>query len=143
MACPGSPLQKRGVMGRKRFLVIDDEEMIRLIAVRALSRHFGEAEVECAGNGADGLTKALDGEFDLIFCDVIMPCMGGTEVASALRQAGNNTPLLLVSGFTGEQTGELQGLLASGSVQGFVAKPFRPSDLIARAVSILDAPSPT
>jgi len=64
-----------------RILVVDDEQRILRFVVRGL-----QAEgfmVDSADNGADGLRKALEGRYDLVILDLLMPGMDG---ASVLRQ---------------------------------------------------------
>ena len=56
--------------------------MIRRALVRALAEH----EVEVAASGRDGLAMALQGDYDIIFCDLMMPEMTGMEVFDRVRR---------------------------------------------------------
>jgi signal transduction histidine kinase/DNA-binding NarL/FixJ family response regulator len=67
---------------RARVLVIDDEAGIRRALVRALAEH----EVEVAASGRDGLAMAIHGNYDIIFCDLMMPEMTGMEVFDRVRR---------------------------------------------------------
>ena len=68
--------------GRRRVLVVEDEEPVRHIARVALeARGY---HVVAASTGAEGLALADDTEVDLLLTDVVMPGMSGREVATAL-----------------------------------------------------------
>ena len=79
-----------------KILIIDDERAIR----RALREilEFENFQVEEAEDGADGLEKAKNTLFDIIFCDIKMPRMDGMEVLEALIQAKVDTPVIMISG---------------------------------------------
>jgi DNA-binding NtrC family response regulator len=79
-----------------KVLIIDDERAIR----RALREilEFEECTVLEAENGKEGLDIAKSNALDLIFCDIKMPIMDGTEVLDALIAEGNEVPVILISG---------------------------------------------
>lgn len=79
-----------------KVLIIDDERAIR----RALREilEFEECTVLEAENGKEGLDIAKSNALDLIFCDIKMPIMDGTEVLDALIAEGNEVPMILISG---------------------------------------------
>jgi len=79
-----------------KILIIDDERAIR----RALREilEFENFQVEEAENGAEGLEKAKNTLFDIIFCDIKMPQMDGMEVLEGLNQAKIDTPVIMISG---------------------------------------------
>ncbi|NCA22002.1 MAG: sigma-54-dependent Fis family transcriptional regulator, partial [Crocinitomicaceae bacterium] len=79
-----------------KVLIIDDERSIR----RALKEilEFEECTVLEAENGKEGLDIAKSNALDLIFCDIKMPIMDGTEVLDALIAEGNEVPIILISG---------------------------------------------
>ncbi len=84
--------------GRKwRVLVIDDDLGPRAIVSRFLGRD-GHT-VETATNGAEGLAKLTDAEFDLVVTDRAMPGMNGDEVARRVKEARPGTPVILLTGF--------------------------------------------
>ncbi len=72
---------------RARVLVIDDEAGIRRALVRALAEH----EVDVADNGREGLALALASDYDIVFCDLMMPEMTGMEVYERVR---DNNPTM-------------------------------------------------
>ena len=79
-----------------KVLIIDDERAIR----RALREilEFEDCTVLEAENGKEGLDIAKSNALDLIFCDIKMPIMDGTEVLDALIAEGNEVPMILISG---------------------------------------------
>ena len=79
-----------------KILIIDDERAIR----RALREilEFENFQVEEAEDGAEGLEKAKNTLFDIIFCDIKMPRMDGMEVLEGLIQAKVDTPVIMISG---------------------------------------------
>lgn len=54
-------------------------------------------ELDYADNGELGLQLALEGNFDLILLDLMLPRMDGLTVCNQLREAGNNTPVLMLT----------------------------------------------
>ncbi|MFN6086173.1 MAG: sigma-54-dependent transcriptional regulator [Fluviicola sp.] len=79
-----------------KILIIDDERAIR----RALREilEFEEYQVEEAEHGKEGLEKAKNTLFDVIFCDIKMPQMDGLEVLDELIKAKVDTPVIMISG---------------------------------------------
>ena len=79
-----------------KVLIIDDERAIR----RALKEilEFEDCTVLEAENGKEGLELTRNNALDLIFCDIKMPVMDGTEVLEALISDGNEVPIIMISG---------------------------------------------
>lgn len=79
-----------------RILIIDDERAIR----RALREilEFEGFEVDEAEQGKEGVEKATNKLYDVIFCDIKMPQMDGMEVLSALDSAKVEAPVIMISG---------------------------------------------
>ncbi len=79
-----------------KILIIDDERAIR----RALREilEFENFQVDEAENGAEGLEKAKNALYDIIFCDIKMPQMDGMEVLDGLIQAKVESPVIMISG---------------------------------------------
>lgn len=115
-------------------LLVEDEDMLRTLAVRALN-HAGFTVVAVA-NGREGLeaAQALQGPLDLVITDVIMPEMGGREMVQALATSRPDAPVLYTSGYTGDL--ELADWL-SASGAPFLAKPYTPAELVAAAASVI------
>ena len=79
-----------------KILIIDDERAIR----RALREilEFEDFQVDEAENGVEGLEKAKNTLYDIIFCDIKMPQMDGMEVLDALVSQRIDSPVIMISG---------------------------------------------
>jgi two-component system cell cycle sensor histidine kinase/response regulator CckA len=106
-------------------LLVDDEAAIRGAGRRILER-MG-LRVREAENGRRALEAyAVDGPFDLVVADMVMPTMGGKEFFLRLREKVPNARVLLVSGFAPDDTAK--SLLEAGAL-GFLEKPFTAAGL--------------
>ena len=103
------------VGGTETVLLVEDEAMVRELAVMTL-RERGYIVIEAA-NGAEGLRVAgqYQGKIDLVLTDVVMPVMGGKEMADALRGSRPETKVLFTSGYTEDAIGH-HGILLPGQV---------------------------
>lgn len=118
-------------MGRKILLIEDDREAASYVA-----RGLGEEGhvVDHATDGRDGLFMASDGNYDLVILDRMLPGLDGLSVLRALRAAGVDTPVLILSAL-GAVDDRIEGL-KSGS-DDYLVKPFAFAELLARADALL------
>src|SRR5258706_14679490 len=79
-----------------KILIIDDEKAIRNTLRDILT--YEKFDVEEAIDGADGLKKAEDGQYDVILCDIKMPKMDGMEVLGKLMDINADVPVVMISG---------------------------------------------
>jgi two-component system alkaline phosphatase synthesis response regulator PhoP len=114
------------------ILLVEDEQALRM-TLRDRLRTEGYA-VECAGDGVEGLEKAIRNPFDLILLDVMLPYRDGFEVCRELRQAGRATPILMLTA-RGQTTDKVAGLKIGAD--DYVTKPFEMSELMARIEVLL------
>ncbi|MEO7474332.1 MAG: response regulator, partial [Gemmatimonadales bacterium] len=121
--------------GSETILIVEDEDMVRTLACRAL-REQGYAVLE-ARTGADALRQlqARPSAIDLVITDVVMPEMGGRELGRRLKATRPSLPLLFMSGYTGEDVIQ-RGLMDADSA--FQQKPFAPTGLARKVREILD-----
>jgi PAS domain S-box-containing protein len=107
--------------GHETLLVVEDEDGVREAMTEYLRRRG--YNVLAAGNGADALHLAgnFEGAIDLLVTDVVMPAMGGPELARALAARRPETRVLYVSGFTGSVLAEQ---LELDGATAFLEKPF-------------------
>jgi PAS domain S-box-containing protein len=121
--------------GSETILVIEDEDVVRNLACRGLRDH-GYAVVE-ARNGTEALRyiRQHPGTIDLAISDVVMPEMGGRELAQSLGLSDPGLPILFMSGYTGEDVVQ-RGLLDPGAP--FQQKPFTPVTLATKVRAMLD-----
>lgn len=111
----------------KDILIIEDETAIAELERDYLESHGFAVSIE--GRGDEGLRKALDGTFDLIILDVMLPKMDGFEICRQIRGAGSNVPILLVTSKK-EEIDKIRGL--GLGADDYMTKPFSPSELVAR-----------
>jgi CheY-like chemotaxis protein len=122
--------------GGETVLVVEDEEAVRRMAVRALAAR-GYRVLE-AGDATQALTLEPQwGPIDLLVTDVVMPGLGGRELAAALKSRRPGLRLLYISGYTDDEVTR-RGLLDAGAP--FLEKPFEAEGLARRVRDVLDAP---
>ncbi|HEX2729106.1 MAG TPA: response regulator, partial [Rubrobacteraceae bacterium] len=78
-----------------RILIIEDEEKMARMLARVL-REEGYV-VETAGDGRNGLSRALDDSFDLLIVDWMLPERSGIQIVRGLRAADIYTPVLMLT----------------------------------------------
>ena len=112
---------------QKTVLIVEDEKNIVDILRFNLQRE-GYRTWE-AYDGEDGLSKAQAEKPDLILLDVMLPKMNGFEVCRALREAGDNVPVIILTARE-EETDKVLGLEIGAD--DYITKPFSMRELIAR-----------
>jgi len=115
-----------------KILLIEDDKKIATIVKRGL-----EAEgftVEVTFNGSDGLWLATEGSYDLIILDIMLPGRNGYQVCADLREAGDWTPILMLTAKDGDLD-EAEAL--DTGADDFLTKPFSFAVLIARIRAVL------
>jgi CheY-like chemotaxis protein len=119
-------------------LVVDDEEIVRSVAARNLTK-LG-FDVLSTGDAHQALAWAAEriGKIELVLLDMTMPKMSGAELFRRLRAKDPRVRILLVSGYT--SIPEVPVLLESGHAR-FLPKPFQLEDL-AREINLLFARTP-
>ncbi len=113
-------------MGHKLLVVEDDEATASYIAKGMAEEGF---TVDRADNGRDGLFLASDGSFDAIILDRMLPGMDGMALLGALRAAGIETPVIILSAL-GSIDDRVSGLTAGSD--DYLVKPFAFAELLAR-----------
>jgi PAS domain S-box-containing protein len=120
-----------GPVGRETLLLVEDDPMVRSLAVEALK--LKGYRVLHAGDGKEALAAAQTaGRIDLLITDVVMPRMTGRELAERLRVSAPSLRVLFMSGYPGslgEQLGRNVDLLE---------KPFTSLTLVNRVRQALD-----
>lgn len=117
---------------RPHILVIDDDERIRGLVSRFLNDNGFLAAT--AKDAAEGQAILDDFEFDAVIVDVMMPGQTGLEWTQAMRAAGNDLPVLLLTAL-GEGGDRIAGL--ESGADDYLAKPFEPRELVLRLRSLL------
>ena len=115
------------------LLLVEDEDMVRAVAERALVR--AGYTVTAVSDGEEGLAEVANGdtEFDLILSDVVMPVMDGPAMARAVRRVKPDIPILFMSGYAEEQ---LRGEIDIDAMH-FIPKPFSVQQINAKVAEVL------
>jgi PAS domain S-box-containing protein len=122
--------------GDETILVAEDEPALRRLIDRVL-REAGYRVVTAAnGNEALELAGALQ-RIDLLFTDMVMPGLGGTELAATLGATHPEMRVLYASGYTEDTL--LLGAVSAASVE-YMPKPYSADGVLARIRQILDSP---
>jgi signal transduction histidine kinase/CheY-like chemotaxis protein len=121
--------------GSETILLVEDELMVRQLAQRSLRR--AGYQVLSAGNGAEALDVAQQyrEKIHLLITDVVMPSMGGKELADRLLLERPDVAVLYMSGYTDDTIAQ-HGALCPG--MQLLPKPFIPDTLTRKVREVLD-----
>jgi two-component system, cell cycle sensor histidine kinase and response regulator CckA len=135
---PAAPVREpsRARGGSETILVVEDEPKVREIIVRTL-RSAGYRVLEAA-SGAEAVDRERlePAPIHLLLTDVVMPGLDGREAAERILASRPRTRVLYVSGYTRDAISR-RGVLDEGV--SFLAKPFKPDQLLQRVRAVLDA----
>ena len=126
--------EQREWSGGGRVLLVEDEDMVRAVAERALTRQG--YTVVTAADGDEGVEAVrTNPDFDLVVSDVVMPSMDGPAMAREIRQLVPNMPVLFMSGYAEEQ------LRREIDIERmyFIPKPFSVAQIAAKVGEVLRA----
>jgi PAS domain S-box-containing protein len=116
------------------ILVVEDEEAVRRIAVKALAQRGYRVLAAPDGREAMKICERYGGDIRLMLTDVILPGMNGTELARRITGRCPGMRVLFMSGYTGQSIGDA-GVIGDGA--HFLPKPFLPSDLVKKIEEVL------
>jgi signal transduction histidine kinase len=124
--------------GKETILVVEDEDMVRELAVESL-RRYGYTILQ-APNGDEALStcESYMGRIDLLITDVVMPGMNGIELSRKFRDSRPGVPVLFISGYA-EDALEHLGHMADH--QSFLQKPITPTTLSRKVREVLPVPA--
>ena len=120
-----------------RILIVEDEPSIAIGLEDDLA--LEGYEVELARDGNAGAKLALEGNFDLILLDVMMPGRNGFDVCRELRHKGLTIPIILLTAKS-QEAEKVMGLELGAD--DYVTKPFSPAELRARIKALLRRAGP-
>lgn len=88
----------------ERVLLVEDEEAVRGLANRLLSENGYQVYAAADVEEADRIFTREDGDFDLVFSDIVLPGEDGVSFVGRLRRSNPDLPVLLASGYSGDET---------------------------------------
>jgi two-component system, cell cycle sensor histidine kinase and response regulator CckA len=126
-----------GLSGRETVLLVEDDAAVRQVVKRALVRH-GYRVLE-ASNGGEAvlIAEEQDGDIDLLVSDLVMPRVGGRQVAERILRIRPGVRVLFMSGYAQDQAPDAEEL---GRTVDFLEKPATPEEILRKVREVLDRP---
>ena len=115
----------------KILIAEDDRELRKLFSHVLIKNGY---TVRCVGNGKEALDCLENDYFDLIISDIMMPVMDGYEFVSRLREAGNTTPVLMIT--AKDAFDDMRLGFLSGS-DDYMVKPINVNEMVLRCGALL------
>jgi len=126
----GGKCENVPIMGNQTIMIVDDEEMVRLLASEILSPYGYKLVTAKNGKEAVAMYKAMFPGIDLIIMDVLMPEMDGLQAAKEIKSFDPSAKILFCSGYT--SMSEIADSHLSGNqlaMPELIKKPFTPTEL--------------
>ncbi len=127
-------LTSESTTGSETILVVEDQEGLRTLMCEILRRNGYTVLPAANGDEALLISAHHSARIDLMITDLVMPKMGGREVAEGLPASHPETKVLYMSGYVED----LKELLALG--HSFIDKPFSPDALLRKVRKVIDTP---
>jgi two-component system response regulator MprA len=118
--------------GMPRVLIVDDEPAVRDALDRAL--RLERYEIDLAADGREALDRLAETRLDAVVLDVAMPGIDGLEVCKRLRDAGDRTPVLML---TARDTVDDRVAGLDAGADDYLVKPFALKELKARLRALM------
>jgi excisionase family DNA binding protein len=125
-------LQRNSVKAKANILVVDDEEVVRLL-FKTILGELGH-KMSGAETAAKGLALVKEQDFDLAFLDLKMPGMDGAELFRRIKALKPRLPVIIITGYPDSKI--MKRALAHGPF-GIMNKPFGESDIVSAVNSFL------
>ncbi len=119
-------------MATPRVLVVEDEKNVAEVVERYLVREG--FETDSANDGRTALEMIQSNGADLVILDIMLPHVDGLTVARKMREAGDQTPIIMLTA-RGQESDIVLGL--GLGADDYMAKPFSPAELVARVHAVL------
>ena len=127
----------KGYVTMAKILVIDDEELMRELVKKMLTRDG--YEVFLANDGVEGIEIFFKLSPDLVITDIMMPRKDGFEVISEIYCHNPNFPVIAMSGGRRDYTENVNiDLIENMGLKGFLKKPFKQQDLLGIVKKTID-----
>jgi two-component system chemotaxis response regulator CheY len=115
-----------------RALVVDDSTLVRTKVAQTLVD--ADFQVETAKDGAEAYAKFLEGSFDLVITDILMPVSNGLELLKRVRHLNLRVPVLVLSSASDRQIVEQARNLGAS---GYLLKPFDAETLLKKIWTVM------
>lgn len=109
------------------ILLVEDDGKLALLIIKELAK--AGYDVDHVNNGLDGFSMAMNGDYQLLIIDVMLPEIDGLTLIEKLRARNNQTPILVLSAKRDVED-RVRGLDKGGD--DYLTKPFAFSELLAR-----------
>jgi Signal transduction histidine kinase len=122
--------------GTESILLVEDEDSVRILATQSLEEYGYQVLAACDGDDALKKMMASDMTIDILVSDVVMPHLGGRELAEKIVEQYPTCKVLFLSGYTED------AIIRHGIIESefsFLQKPFTPSALARKVREVLDA----
>lgn len=129
--------QKKSLIwkGKGTILVVDDDEAIRQLGLVTLEKVGLNVITAVDGEEAVEIYKKRNKEINLVLMDLTMPKLGGEEAFRKLQNIRSDVKVILSSGYSEQESTKKFNNIG---LQGFLQKPYKPTDLIEKIKSVLD-----
>lgn len=117
---------------KKKILLVEDDSHVCSFVYKGLSEE--NFEVSIAMDGSMGLQMAINGHYDLIILDIMLPSIGGLDLCRLIRENDGQVPILLLSAL-GSTENVVMGL--NTGADDYLTKPFKFIELVARTRALL------
>jgi two-component system cell cycle sensor histidine kinase/response regulator CckA len=118
----------------RTVLLVEDDPLVRSVALRALESAGYKVLESGNGHGALAMAHSCMDEIDLLITDVVMPLMGGRELAQQLSALHPKTSILFMSGYTDDAV--VRHGIMDKDIE-YLQKPFTPESLVRRVGEVL------
>lgn len=115
-----------------KLLVIEDDQVVRSLLERVFTKKG--FQIDAADNAAKGFDLATGGDYTCIILDLGLPDKDGLELCQNIRNAGVNTPILILSAYKQTET-KVSGL--NFGADDYITKPFDNDELVARVNALI------
>jgi hypothetical protein len=122
-------LPRQRPRGNETILLAEDEDAVRRLVQRALELHGYSVLPARSGEEAEQIERSHGGPIHLLVTDVVMPGMGGRELADTVKSRRPQLKVLYMSGYTNDEVVRHGVILARDT---FLQKPFTPTSLVAK-----------
>jgi CheY-like chemotaxis protein len=137
LPAPENGAHEISLVGNETVLVAEDADPVRHLVRETLERHGYKVLEARDGRSALEIAASHAGAIDVLLTDIVMPQLGGRELAAQLRRERAGIRVLFMSGYT-DDTVIHHDVLESGSA--YLQKPFTPDGLARKVREVLNAP---